>query len=181
MYGELQIIVVEKIASKKKHLIKGKEQEAFTFWKSEFEVNGFGQIVIGGKYSLYFLERVVTVFMNTILCILTSLIILLHDELPSVAVFETGKGHLGLGIKVNFIFLQWANVLPLYICLHIALNLRQQRNGEERNFIEGPSLKMSTAASCQLTQRSSVWDASADWEMASSPARTKILYFKDEK
>ena len=69
-------------------------------------MNGFDQIVIGGKYSLYFLERVVTVFMNTILCILTSLIILLHDELPSVAVFETGKGHLGLGIKVNFIFLQ---------------------------------------------------------------------------
>lgn len=45
-------------------------------------------------------------FMNTVLCILTSLIILHHDELLSVAVFETGKGHLGLRIKVNFIFLQ---------------------------------------------------------------------------
>jgi len=40
------------------------------------------------------------------MCILTSLIILLCGELPSVAAFETGKGLFGLGIKVIFIFLQ---------------------------------------------------------------------------
>lgn len=109
-----------------------------------------------------------------------SLIISLCEELPSVAVFESGEGWFGLDIKVDCVFLQWVNELPLRSCLHIAFEslTAEERRGEK--FYWRP-LTNNVYCSILTIERSYAWDASTDWEMVSSPTRTKVWNFQGEK